>query len=179
MWSLVGILAVKSGLVGSNCSPSLSRRRSKSVVSMESWSSHSAVTEIGCGAAKWRVNLTITSTRPAHTTDAAMITVSGDMSQYQRLNGAGDSAPRTVRVLSAKNQRPSGRGEEDRRSVRPRWRQCDCRHWPPSYPTNCCGGSNAERRPSKNLRPRHRSHSSISAITSSGACKSRNVRATQ
>ena len=38
---------------------------------------HSAFTEIGCGPAKWRVNLTIASTMPAQTTAAAMMTVSG------------------------------------------------------------------------------------------------------
>jgi len=53
---------------------------------MESSSIHSAVTGIDGGAAKWRVNLNITSARPMQTTDAAMMTVSGATSQYQRFS---------------------------------------------------------------------------------------------
>lgn len=42
--------------------------------------------------------------------------------------------------------------------------------WDPHYPMNCCGGSNGARRPSKTLRPHHRSNSRVSSIASSGPC---------
>ena len=49
----------------------------------------------------------------------------------------------------------------------------------PSYPTNCCSGKNADRRPSKSLRLHHTSHSRVSSIASWWPNRSSTVLATQ
>jgi hypothetical protein len=80
---LAGILGVKSDRA------SLSDLSTLAAL-LESSSIHSAVTGFGCGVAKRRVSLTITSTRPRQANDAVMMMVSGAKPQYQPPTGVGN-----------------------------------------------------------------------------------------